>query len=64
MKKGKSKIKLLLSLDRETIVKLDDSQLGAIAGGETSPVSSCALFTCNPDNCAQENNDPKNNNGQ
>jgi hypothetical protein len=54
MKKQISKIKLLFSLNKETIVKLNESQLANIAGGDavnTTPVSSCDLFTCNPDNC-------------
>ncbi|WDF56041.1 class I lanthipeptide [Mucilaginibacter sp. KACC 22063] len=55
MKKQNSKIKRLFSLNKETILKLNEAQLAEIAGGADAPnttgASSCNIFTCNPDNC-------------
>jgi hypothetical protein len=54
MKKRVAKLAHALSLDKETIAKLDEEQLSEIQGGQQETVtqhSSCAIFSCNPDNC-------------
>jgi hypothetical protein len=59
MKKKDIKLRRVLSLDREIIVKLDEKQLGAIEGGggqvnnptTQTEQSSCAAFSCNPVAC-------------
>ena len=57
MKKKEIKVHRLLSLDREIIAKLDESQLGALEGGQqpnepiTTNQSSCPAFSCNPADC-------------
>jgi hypothetical protein len=49
-----------LDLDKETIAKLDEKQLEAIAGGasdENAEESSCSLWTnCMPSCCGTVNN--------
>jgi hypothetical protein len=54
MEKKVVKLVRTLSLDKEIIAKLDEEQLGEIQGGQqeiATQHSSCAVFSCNPDNC-------------
>ncbi|GAB3636804.1 hypothetical protein GCM10027422_23940 [Hymenobacter arcticus] len=58
MKKKGIKLNRLLQLDREIIIKLNEEQLGDIAGGQqanqatqTQTLSSCPAFSCNPADC-------------
>ena len=61
MKKKNEYNKKSLYLDKLTLIKLDEAQLHAIVGGDTTPASSCIMFSCNPDNClnAEQNNNNK-----
>ena len=48
MKQKKIKLEKRLSLDKESIVKLQESQLAHIKGGNLADaLPSCAAYTCN-----------------
>ncbi|MBS1601540.1 MAG: class I lanthipeptide [Bacteroidetes bacterium] len=48
MKQKKIKLERRLTLDKESIVKLQESQLAHIKGGNFAEAApSCAAFTCN-----------------